>query len=134
MNNHSNTEFNMVMIDDTYIDLGASSNQSYKTIPVHLRERDEGLVHVNTYCSVIDDPACMPEAGGMMGVRNLAEIFGVSVQQLKRYILPKFDFVRYYGGIPVTNVSSAYAARDLYHTQVNQARCERLGVNYTNCS
>ena len=120
----------IVMIGDSYIDLEASSGRSYKTLPKHLREPDEGITHVYTYSYVVNDPACMPDAGGMMGVSNLAEIFDVSSQHFKRNILPRLTFIKYYAGIPVTNVSSAYAAAELYDQEVRKCRCDRLGVKY----
>ena len=134
MKDSSNYKFEIFMIDDTYIDLEASSGRSYKTIPKHLREPDEGIAHVNTYSYVVNDPACMPDAGGMIGVKNLSEVFEVSTEHLKRNILPHLHFVKYYAGIPVTNVSSVYAAAEHYHQEVNQARCARLGMKCTECS
>lgn len=134
MNNSFKTKYHIVMIDDLYIDLEASSGRSYKTLPKHLRESDEGITHVDTYSYVVNDPACMPEMRGVIGVINLAEIFQVSVEHFKRNIMPYLNFLRSYAGMPVTNVSSAYAAAELYHQEVNQARCKRIGVKYTDCT
>ncbi len=134
MKNSFNTQSHIVMIGDLYIDLEASSGRSYKTLSKHLREPDEGITHVNTFGYVVNDSACMPEAGGMMGVNNLADIFDVSSEHLKRNILPRLAFIKYYAGIPVTNVSSAYAAAELYHQQAKKSRCERIGVKYTDCT
>ena len=69
-----------------------------------------------------------------MGVKNLAVIFQVSIEHFKRNIMPNLEFLRDYAGIPVTNVSSAYAAAEHYHQEVNQARCQRINKTYTDCS
>ena len=134
MNKFSDSKFHITVIGGEYIDLETSSGRSYKTLPKKLREPDDGYTHVNTFSYVVNDLACMPEMGGMMGVRNLAEIFDVSSEHLKRNILPRLDFIKYYAGIPVTNVSSAYAAAEFYHQQVNKSRCDRIGVSYADCT
>ena len=47
--------------------------------------------------------------------------------------MPHLDFLRNYAGIPVTNVSSAFAAAEHYHQNINLARGRRISVVYINC-
>jgi hypothetical protein len=127
----------MKRIDETvvgeYVDLVKWMGYSLRRLPISIRDADEGLLHVSSLAAMIGDTTCDPRSGGIAGSGNLAEIYGVGVQQFRKNILSKLTYVRDLGGIPVTHVSSAQADAQNYRAKVRKQRCDNL-KKWTDCS
>ena len=111
-----------------WVDLEAWTGRRQAQLPMVIREPDEALTHCESIVAALGDAGCDPRSGGMAGSGHLAAVFGVDAQQFKRTILPRLDFVRRLGGVPVTNVASIDAAAADYRSQVNQRKRARLGI------
>ena len=118
------------MVGDTeYIDLAKWTGRTLYRLPLSIRERDEALMHVNSFAYLVDDPACDPRLGGIAGNANLAKIYGVGVQQFRRYIRPSRTYLKWLLDIPVANVSSVTNDAEIYRAEIRNCWVENLGID-----
>ena len=120
------------LLGDGWIDLQAWARRPLNRLPLEIRNQDEGYTHCNSLMPLIEDPACDPYNGGVAGNFNMAKFYTVGVQQFRKNIRPQLDFLRFIGGIPLSNISSLQNHASKYETRVRQNRCERIGMIPTN--
>lgn len=115
--------------DSDYIDLEKWTGRPLCRLPLSIRERDEALMHVNSFSYVVGDPACDPRSGGIAGYENIARIYNVKGQQFRKNIVCKRAYIRWLADIPVTNVSSAMNDAELYNAEKKKRWAKNLGIN-----
>lgn len=125
------TIFNQDKVVDKhgYIHLDRWTGRTLYRLPLSIRERDEALMHVNSFSSVVNDPACDPRSGGIAGNEILARIYGVGVQQFRRNIRPSLHYLRKLADMPVTNVFSAENDAERYKAEKIKSWAKNLGIN-----
>jgi len=98
-------------------------------LPKAGRAHRDDWAYICELLGVIGDPWCNPNSGGIANVATLAEIYGVGIQQFQRNILPTLTYVHWWGDIPVTNQSSAFANAALYRANVADTWRSNLGAS-----
>lgn len=124
-----------VVIDEEWIKLDTFTGRAVRTLRKEYRDpNDEEYLNVNTYNAIVGDLACDPRSGGIAELENIASYYGVGVQQFRKHILPGLNYIRKFGDIPATNVTSAEADGLRYQQAVYEQRCAKLGVLPVDCS
>ena len=113
----------------SWINVCSWTGRTVNRLPKAGRTPGEDYAYIGSLMAVIGDRWCHPNSGGIANVATLAKIYGVGVQQFRRNILPKLSYVRWWGDVPVTNVTSATTDAEIYRAYVAEKHLNNLNLS-----